>query len=267
MQTKNRTMRLAFVMVFALALAISTMSFVLGEDNSSSSTSNLISENPVSENSSDLELNGSVSGGEITWKQLKLLLTFNKEKRIEGELELARLRLIQARMAADKNDSEAMLKAMEAHERIMQKVQERMNRLEDSSDGSKLNESAEKLLGLERAIQVHERRINFLNETLQNANLTDEQRARIEDKIAKAQDVNSKLDELQQAKMDKLKTRLMAVANLTDEQANKVLEVMKPKKEDKPGERRGNEDRGQRGPPKPENGSEDIPEMPENESD
>lgn len=255
MEMQNRTTRSALILVFALVLAISTMSFVLAEENQTN-----VTDSGLVENASELGLNESVSGGEIAWKQFKLWFTLNEEKRIESELDLARLRLIQARIAAKNNNSEAMLKAMEAHERIMERVQERMNRLENSSDGSELNESAEKLVGLERAIQVHERRINFLNNTLQNANLTDEQRERIEEKIAKAGNVTAKLDELQEAKMDKLKTRLMAVANLTDDQAEKVLELVKENKEDKPrNESPKFEDRERRGPPKADD-SEDLPE-------
>lgn len=273
-------------MIFALALAISTMSFALAEDNQSvtnDSNVSLISENPAAENATavDFGLNESVSGGQIAWKQFKLWFTFNQEKKIEGELDLARLRLIQARVAAKNNKSEALTNALDAHEKIMDRVQQQMNKLGNSSDGSKLNASATRLVGLERAIRVHELRINFLNSTLQNANLTDAQRAKIEDKMTKAENVTAKLNDLKQAKIDKLKTKLMAVANLTDEQVNKVLDVMRQNKGEKPGkapprmeDKPRNNSPGQgrngprepRAPPRPENGLENVLPMPGNES-
>jgi hypothetical protein len=255
MQTTKRTGYIALVALFTLALVISTMSFVLAEESQDNTTDSSsitpIYENPATiENTSDLELNDSAGDGKIAWRQFKLWFTFNQEKKIEGELDLARLRLIQARRAAENNNSEGVARAMDAHQRIMDRIQERMNRLDNHPEGSALNDSATKLVGLERAIQVHERRINFLNDQLENANLTDEQRARIEDKISKAQNVTSKLNELEQAKLDKLKTRIMAVANLTDEQADQVLEVMKQNRDKK----FDGQERGSRASPRSEDG-------------
>lgn len=275
MQTTKRTGYIALVAVFALALVISTMSFVLAEETQDNTTDSsnitLISENPATiENTSDLELNDRAGDGKIAWRQFKLWFTFNQEKKIEGELDLARLRLIQARIAAENNNSEGVARAMDAHQRIIDRIQERMNRMENNPEGSALNDSATKLVGLERAIQVHERRINFLNDKLENANLTDEQRARIEDKISRAQNVTSNLNELEQAKLEKLKTRIMAVANLTDEQANQVLEVMRQNRDEK----LDGQERGPRAPPRPEDGEHqreeqdrELSQVPSNESD
>ena len=163
------------------------------------------------------------STGEIMGNQIKTWFTFNQEKKLALELKLADLRLIQARIAAKNGNTDAMEKAMDAHERILNKIQERTGKLKDASDEKGLKDSADKLVGLERAIQVHELKIARLNTRLDNANLTEEQRAKIEAKITKAEGVTSKIRELQQAKLDKVKTRLMAVKNLTEEQANAII--------------------------------------------
>ncbi len=170
-----------------------------------------------------LELDESVSGGKIAWRQFKLWFTFNQERRIEGELELAKLRLIQAKIAAKNGDSEAVEKAIEAHERIMNRIQERMGKLESASDSKGLGDSADKLVGLEKAIQVHERRIAYLGKVLDTADLTDAQRAKIETKLAKMEENVGDLTALQERKMEKIKTKLMAVRGLTEEEADLLI--------------------------------------------
>jgi len=167
--------------------------------------------------------NATASTGEIMRTQIKSWFTFNQAKKAELELKLANLRLIQARIAAKNGNEKAMTNALEAHERIINRVQERMKKIDGSSDAKALNNSAEKLVGLERAIQVHELKIGRLNSLLANANLTDEQKARIEAKIAKTQNVTAKLAELSTQKKEDIKTKLMAVRGLTEEEADKVI--------------------------------------------
>lgn len=131
--------------------------------------------------------NATVSSGEIFMNRVKAWLTFNQEKKVELELKLAELRLIQARIAARNNNTEAMQKALEAHEAILNRVQGRMERL------SAKNVSSDRLIGLARAIQVHEVRITRLSSLLESVNLTDAQRARVEARLSNVGNVASKL--------------------------------------------------------------------------
>jgi hypothetical protein len=185
-----KTLTIAIMAVFLMAAFAVPM--VLAEDNTSDTAGETVtSESPETtstetvseETEAELELNEGAGNGKIAWKQFQLWFTFNQEKKIEGEIELAKLRLIQAKIAAENNDSAAVEKAMEAHEKIMERIQERVNNLDGASDAEGLNDSAVKLVGLERAIQVHERRIAYLSSVLENANLTEAQRAKIETKL------------------------------------------------------------------------------------
>jgi hypothetical protein len=201
----------------------------LYDDTSNLSEGLVISPAPTTdtvsaETEAELELNESAGGGKIAWKQFKLWFTFNQERKIQGELELAKLRLIQAKIAAENNNSEAMEKALEAHERIMNRIQNRMDKLDGDSSFEGLNASAIRLVGLERAIQVHERRIAYLSNVLANANLTDEQRAKIETKLGKMQDRVGNLTAIQERKMTQIKTKLMAVGNLSEDDANEMVQ-------------------------------------------
>lgn len=241
------------LMLFALMFA--TMSFVIAEDNATVSDSNqsdlLISPTPtlysdnVSDNSSnleaELEMNESASTGDVVGQQFRVWFTFNQEKKAEAELQLAKLRLIQARIAAKNNNTDAMERAMDAHDRIMQRVQDRMGRLDGSSDLNGLNDSAVKLTGLQRAIQVHELRVEYLQNVLNNSNLSEQQREKVELRLEKAQNNTAHLVQVSEDRKDDLKTRLMAVGNLTEAQVEQIMEITRPPRPENRVEQRQND--------------------------
>lgn len=182
----------------------------------------VVDEQTVAEINDDL--NESVSGMRIGWERVKLAFTFGDDKKAMQEFKLAKLRLIQARIAAKNGNEKAMERALEAHERIMDRVKERVKAIDGVSDNRSARGAVVKLVGLERAIEVHEARISKLNEILASENLTEEQRARIEMQIGKAQNVTASLRALSVEKMEKLKTKLRAVANMTEEEADSAIE-------------------------------------------
>jgi hypothetical protein len=170
------------------------------------------------------DLNESVSGMRIGWERVKLGLTFNNEKKAMQELKLARLRLIQARIFAKNGNEKAMEKALDAHERLIERVKTRVNAIDGAFDNKSARLAAAKLVGLERAIEVHEARITKLSALLASENLTDAQKARIEDKLAKVEANTEKLKELEADKRDKLKTKLRAVTNMTESEAEAAIQ-------------------------------------------
>lgn len=222
---------LAFAFVATLLFA---MPFTLAENETESviaptpGTTETITQTVDSETVTAIndDLNESVGPMRIGWENVKLWFTFNNEKKAIQELKIARLRLIQARIAARNNDTEAMQNAIEAHNRILERVQERINAIDGASDNRGAKLAVEKLVGLERAIEVHEARISKLNEILASENLTDEQRARIEDKLERAENNTAKLRELEADKKEKIKTRLRAVSNMTEEEANAAIQEL-----------------------------------------
>jgi hypothetical protein len=240
-------------MIFALMFA--TMSFVIAENESTVEDTNqgdllispvptLYSEN-VSDNSStieaELEMNESASTGDVIGQQFRNWFIFNQEKKIEAELRLAKLRLIQAKIAAKNNNTEAMERAMDAHDRIMGRIQERMDRLDDHSDLNGLNDSAIELDGLQRAIQVHELRVEYLQNVLNNSNLSEQQREKIELRLEKAQNNTAHLIQVSDDREEEIKTKLMAVGNLTEDQVEQILEITRPPRlEDRVEQRQNN---------------------------
>ncbi|MBM3247059.1 hypothetical protein FJZ17_00770 [Candidatus Pacearchaeota archaeon] len=236
---QNKTM---YAGIIALAMILAIMPLALAENTTDSSdaialyndTSNLpdgivISPAPTNEiiEEADADLNENVSSWKINRERMKNWFTFNQEKKAERELKIAKMLLIQAKIAARNNNTEAMEKALEAHNRIINRVKERVQKINGASDEKGLKKNAEKLVGLERAIQVHEARITRLQTMLTNENLTEQQRQVIEAKIARAQNNTANLVQVQQRQQERIKTKLMAVKNLTEDEANERVEQIR----------------------------------------
>jgi len=222
-----QTKTIMFAMVMAFALVMLSSHLVLAEENNtlaiSGQESNQTLDNKTLAELND-ELNESVSGSKIFWKKTELWFTFNNEKIAKKQLDLARLELIRARHAADNNNTRAMEKAIEAHNAYIEKVQKRIQNMDESSNKKALNSSAEKLGGLERAIEVHELRISKLNEILATSNISEEEITKIQKQIDQAENVTSHLKDVELDQKEKLKTKLMAISNMTEQEANETIE-------------------------------------------
>jgi hypothetical protein len=231
MQTK-----IMYTSIIALML-IASLSFVMAEDNSSDAialyddTSNLSDGIVISPAPQVIDDFNETSSWKTGWQQIKIALTFNQEKKAEMELKLAEMRLNQARHASKNNNTEAMQRAMDAHDRIIQRIQDRVQKVESKSNENSTKEKIGSLYALQQAVQVHEQRVAKLGAILENDNLSEKQKEVVEMRLQKAQNNTAHLQEVQAQKEDKLKTKLMAVANLTEEQAQAAIEVLKESKD------------------------------------
>jgi len=237
---ETKQVKVMLTALFTLALVLGTLSFVMAEDTSNDSSSAIAPYNDTSNLSEGIVISpapvvvddfNETSSGRIGWEQMKIWFTFNQEKKTEMELKLADMRLNQARHAAKNNNTEAMEKAMEAHDRIIQRIQDRVQKMESKNDENSTKEKIGGLYGLKTAIETHENRIAKLNAILQNENLSEEQRGVVEMRLERAQNNTAHLQEVQADKEDKLKTKLMAMANLTDEQAQLVIDTIHDSKD------------------------------------
>jgi predicted transcriptional regulator len=211
-------MKTNIIMVAMLFVSLFALSFALAEENQS------VNSSVVNMSEIDASLNGSVNGWKIGWQNVKIAFAFNPEKKIQMELKLADMRLIQAKIAAQNNNSVAMEKALAAHERILVRVQDKIAKIDSANDEKGVKKSAEGLVGLGRAIEVHRIKIERLQALLDNENLTDEERSRIELALDRVQNNTAKLQEVQATQLDRIKTRLMAIANLSEDNASTYIE-------------------------------------------
>ncbi len=164
-----------------------------------------------------------VSTGKMAWKQVGLWFTFNQEKKAEKELDLARLQLIKAKIAARDNNTAAMEKALDAHDKLINSVEKRTENLR------KLDKNSEKLKGLDRAIEVHNARINKLNDLLANTNLTSEQRDKIENRLAHIENVTAKLTGVQSKIYAKIDAKISALKTEANAKNITVEELVREK--------------------------------------
>lgn len=154
----------------------------------------------------DEDDNQTVSDGQVFWKKVDIAFTFNQEKKAEKEMKLAELELIRAKIAAKNNNSQAMIKALEAHQTLIALVQNRVSKIDEKKNVT------DKVVGIDRAIQAHEAKIARLNNIIaNNTNLTTEEIARIQENIAITQNNTQHLKEVAEAKLDKLELRRTAM--------------------------------------------------------
>jgi chromosome segregation ATPase len=221
---KMKSQIIMLTALIAVGLVFASIHLVAAEDNlSGNETTNLISANPdatasVSDAESDLDESEDISTVGMGMKQVGIWFTFNQEKKAQKELQLAKLQLIRAKIAARNNNTVAMEKALEAHDRLIERVQARVDRISKSNAGGNLT-------GLDRAIAVHEARIAKLNAILQNENLTDAQKAKLEARLTHVENVTAKLRSIEgkiDEKLQNLESRLEAVKNKTESLRDKA---------------------------------------------
>jgi DNA repair exonuclease SbcCD ATPase subunit len=203
--------------MFAMLLLVSAFAtpMVFAENESIEDSEDILREEPILISPSPEE-EKVPSAFRYGWEKFKLNFIRNQTVRAERELELARWKVAEARMAARNGNIERAEKAMAENEKLMERVQERVAKMDNRSLTP----------GLDNAIQVHEQRMAGLNVALQNANLSEEQRVRLEALISRMDNVSETLEqnkeriqEQRQEKLEELQTRVEEIQNRTQQRA------------------------------------------------
>ncbi len=210
---------LAFVLLVPLVFAEEALVTTLSEEPLTTDNT----EAPVIS-----EVEETVSDGEIFREKLGLFFTFNQEKRAEKELKLAKMELIKAKIALKNNNTIAMQKALDAHDRLIENVQNKIQNKKEQSDKKDVEKSVEWLSGIEKAVDAHESKVERLNLLLaNNTNLSEEEIANINARIEKSQLSITHLKEVEANKQERIKTKLMAIGNMSEEEADAKIEELK----------------------------------------
>lgn len=239
------------ILIFAIAISLLMVSAVIAQENVSGTNITVNSTIPVenlTDNATNItdnmtntnvtidpsvndslkeiddDLNKNVTGFDIFKEKLAFWLTLNQEKKAQRELKLARLELIRARNFAKNNNSIAMEQALEQHDILIQKIQARIDSINSRSSAEAIKDSFTKLVGLERAIEVHQAKIERVNELLSSdLNLSEEQIQKIQARLSKSQNNTAHLIEIEEQKKDKIRTKLMAVAGINETEADSEI--------------------------------------------
>lgn len=195
--------------LIALFLMLFSFSFAMAEnvDNSSSEDSPML----ISAQEDEGNISESEAMENLFWKKADIWFTFNQEKKAEKELKLAELQLVRARVAAKNNNTKAMEGALEAHQRLIEKIQKRISKFEDKDSAAELKNATDKLVGLERAMEVHELRIDRLNVLLNNSNLSADEIAKIQARIEKAENSTQHLRDVSEAQRERNELKIKAM--------------------------------------------------------
>ena len=192
-------------------IGLFSISLALAEENET----NLIGDN----SSADEAVPSKIKYG---WEKFKLNFFRNQTIKVERELQLARWKIAEAKVAAKNGNVEKAEKIMEQHDAILARVQKRISNMENKSLTP----------GLDQALQVHEQRLVNLNTILENSNLTDAQRVKIENRIAKLDNKTSQLEELRETISQKRQEKLERLENRTEkieERGNRVQQRIENK--------------------------------------
>ena len=158
-----------------------------------------------------------VSAIRFGWERFKLNFVRDPVERSEREMQLARWKIAEARIAAERGNLDRAEKASQENQRIIERVQERISELDSDSLTP----------GLDNALRVHEERMRRLNTTLESANLSKEQRERLSERIAQAENVS---EQLQQNRERIAASREQAIQDL--EEARRNIENMSDLREE-----------------------------------
>lgn len=148
------------------------------------------------------------------WEKFKINFIRNETIKAERELELARWKIAEAKFAAKNGDLDKAEKAMEKYDSLLLKIQERIEKLESKNITHRLDQ----------AILVHEERLANLNLVLESANLTDEQRAKIEIRISKIENNTAHLEEVRIKIEEKRQEMILRLENKSDRIEQRIEE-------------------------------------------
>lgn len=210
------------ILIASLFILVGALSLIAAEDFISSQEVFLRSAvDPAIVSQAEQSLSQNVSRFDLFKERLALRFTFNKEKRAEKELKLAGMLLNRAKIAARNNNTKAMEKAIEEHNRLMERVRQRVE------EANRKNMSSEKLRGLDRAIQVHEAKIERFTQRLQNENLSQKQRESIEKMLNNSQKSIEVLNQLRELREERkvLKEKLKGDGLHEEEKARIRAEI------------------------------------------
>ncbi len=205
-------MRTQYVILVALML-FASISFIAAESNISVNSTADVAAN-ISGDTSDDEVHSALRYG---WEKFKLNFIRNETIKAERELRLARWKLAEAKFKANNGNFDGAEQALEDHDRLIEDVQSRIERMQNGSLTP----------GLDRALEVHGERLSSLKLLLESSNLTEQQRTKIEVRISKLEDNTEHLSELRIRIEDRREDKLQRRENRTeriDERGDRVRE-------------------------------------------
>ncbi len=162
-------------------------------------------------------------GLSVALDRIRLALTFNKEKKAELGLKIAEKHLMKAKVLAMKGKAKGLDKATANYARFLEIARKQLEEAKMRNE----TERAEKIQALITQLEMHEEEVGDAEELLAASNIPDEQKERIIQKLEEMRQRAEEHRKMVEAKREQIKTILKQKYNLTDEEAEELMEKVK----------------------------------------
>ena len=213
----------------ALFVALLLMPIALAEENVTIDN-DTIAVQPIYNNETIVELpdpgitpDSPLWGLERAMERIQLILTFDKAERAKLGLEQAAERLAEVQKMIEENKIEHAQKAQRAHDDAIVEVEKEIEELESSNS----TEELEKVVELEANVELHRMKVARVSERVMlksKGNLTDEQKAMIDDILKDIENKTVKLKIEIQNKKDETKLKVKVQYGKTDNEVDDMVQ-------------------------------------------
>ncbi|MBN1792505.1 hypothetical protein JW826_02365 [Candidatus Woesearchaeota archaeon] len=161
-------------------------------------------------------------GIENAWDRMRLAFTFNKEKKAQKALMIAEERLAEFRVMAEKGKADKAEKARARYELFLQRSQEAAEDIGRAEDADGAMDAWRRIAGLQNAVEAHRDHLAKVTErietALQNGNLTDDQKAKLEAMLDKVETQSEEFEAKVDSKKDSVKIKYKVLSGKSDEE-------------------------------------------------
>ncbi len=164
-------------------------------------------------------------GLSVALDRIRLALVFDKEKKAELGLKIAEKHLQKAKILALKGKAKGLDKATANYERFLEIARKQVELAKARNE----TERAEKLQALITQLEIHEDEVEDAEELLAAANITDDQRERILQKLEQMKQRAEEHKKMVEARKEQIKTLLKQKYNMSEEEVDEVMEHLEEK--------------------------------------
>ena len=152
-------------------------------------------------------------------ENMRLGLTFNKQKKAERALMIAEERMAEAGEMVEMGKREKAQTAMNHHERYMEKARTAMEGIESNGNEKTAQMALKKMAMIQNHVEAHTEKIEAVKNRIlekHQDSMTEEQLAHLEEVFGKIQEKASEMEQKAMQKRDNIKTRYKVLTGKTD---------------------------------------------------
>jgi len=157
-------------------------------------------------------------------ERIALGFTFNKVRKAERRLEIAKERVLEAREMAKEGNLEALEKAQALHDAIVAEIQADIEGLQEDSEAANVRAAIKNLVKLQSRVALHEMRLQALRDYVTENELDPEEEEKLQAVIARMEERAENMKETAEERKERIKTRLRAVTNETENEVEDEAE-------------------------------------------